>query len=99
MGTRVADAVHSGEPVRQIAALTQTVESELQHLHSREMESLPQCVNLRCDDAKVLRDDRQTVSKSILDRLEQFISGRGDPLAVDGGLLAVRNRPVSGADA
>jgi len=81
MRSRVNDIIMA-VIMRKVGITRSTVESKLQDQHPGNIETLPERLHLRCDDAKVLGDERQSPTfDGVEQRLQQGCPGRLDPAA------------------
>jgi hypothetical protein len=90
--SRVNDGVAAVVP-RQVRVVGRTVERELQHDHTRQLEPIAQRTHLVGDQAQVLGDERDC-TKLGTQRAEQGVGGAGPPLARAGGRRSGRHLPV-----
>src|SRR5258706_13890055 len=80
--------------MRQIVAVFALIgKRKLQHLHAGKIVSVTQCLDAGCHHAQVLGNDGQ-LTQLIAHRIEEFTTGAGHPLSLDGSFFAGWHFPV-----
>ena len=96
MRTGVADAVCRREAVREISIAGTRVKRKLQDFHTREAGIRHKPPDLICDDAEILRDDRELFSPGIFpERIKECDTRSLFPFSIYCGFLAIRKRIIA----